>query len=429
MKRIPRLFAIILISVVSGVLLSARSDRQHNANQGVTINIMQSKVEDNTQFKQLAAKYEQIHPNVKVIVTSVGGGTDYLSTLKTRMSAGDEPTIFSITGPSDVSQFGSKIADVADTKAAKLALPGTLDAVKDGKKVLGLPFNLEGYGFVYSKKIFRQAGIDANQLKTYPQLLAAVKKLNAEKKQLGIKGVFSLPGQETWVMTDHLGNVFIAPDFKGNVKTSFTSKKLPFTNAAQYKRMLDLEAKYSAGNVMQTDYSQQVSQYFGLGQVAMIQQGDWIYQTVASIDKKFAAKGIGMIPIPLDGEAGKMPVGVPNYWAVNKTRPKAEQTAAKSFLDWLYTSPEGKKDVVNLLHFVPAYKGFSGMKMPDPLSETVFQYAQAKRTTGWVFNGYPVSWEADSLGPDIQKYLSKVMTWPELVSDTKQAWQNLQSTK
>jgi raffinose/stachyose/melibiose transport system substrate-binding protein len=104
MKRIPRLFAIILISVVSGVLLSACSDRQHNANQGVTINIMQSKVEDNTQFKQLAAKYEQIHPNVKVIVTSVGGGTDYLSTLKTRMSAGDEPTIFSITGPSDVSQ-------------------------------------------------------------------------------------------------------------------------------------------------------------------------------------------------------------------------------------------------------------------------------------------------------------------------------------
>lgn len=104
MKRIPRLFAIILISVISGVLLSACSDRQHNANQGVTINIMQSKVEDNTQFKQLAAKYEQIHPNVKVIVTSVGGGTDYLSTLKTRMSAGDEPTIFSITGPSDVSQ-------------------------------------------------------------------------------------------------------------------------------------------------------------------------------------------------------------------------------------------------------------------------------------------------------------------------------------
>lgn len=170
---------------------------------------MQSEVEDNTQFKQLAAKYEQIHPNVKVIVTSVGGGTDYLSTLKTRMSAGDEPTIFSITGPSDVSQFGSKIADVADTKAAKLALPGTLDAVKDGKKVLGLPFNLEGYGFVYSKKIFRQAGIDANQLKTYPQLLAAVKKLNAEKKQLGIKGVFSLPGQETWVMTDHLGNALL----------------------------------------------------------------------------------------------------------------------------------------------------------------------------------------------------------------------------
>ncbi|MCI2170469.1 ABC transporter substrate-binding protein [Schleiferilactobacillus perolens] len=430
MKQVRQFLAIIMLSIVSVVLLSAcGSNNNESSGKGVTINILQGKVENNTQFKQIAAQYEKSHPNIKVIITSVGGGSDYLGTLKTRMSAGDEPTIFSVAGPSEVSQFRTKIADVSDTKAAKLALPDTLDAVKEGKKILGLPFNLEGYGFVYNKEVFKKAGIDANQLKTYDQLLAAVKKLNAQKEKLGIKGVFSLPGQESWVMTNHLGNVFIAPDFNGNVKTAYTSKTLPLTRAKEYKRMLDLEANYSVGNVMQTDYSQQVSQYFGLHQVAMIQQGDWIYQTVAQIDPKFAKNGIGMIPIPVDGYAGKMPVGVPNYWAVNSTRPKKEQQAAKDFLDWLYTTDQGKKDVVDLLHFVPAYKGFEGMKMQDPLSESVFQHTQAKTTTGWVFNGYPVSWEADTLGPDVQKYLSKVMTWNELVTDAKQAWANLQSTK
>lgn len=430
MKQVRQLLAIIMLSVASIILLSACGTNQESSGgKDITINILQGKVENNTQFKQIAIQYEKSHPHIKVVITSVGGGTDYLSTLKTRMSAGDEPTIFSVAGPAEVSQFRTKITDVSDTKAAKLALPGTLDAVKEGNKVLGLPFNLEGYGFVYNKKIFREAGIDAAKLTTYDKLLAAVKTLNAQKKQLGLKGVFSLPGQETWVMTNHLGNVFIAPDFNGNVKTAYTSKKLPFTREKEYKRMLDLENDYSAGNVMQTDYSQQVSQYFGLGQVAMIQQGDWIYQTVAQIDKKFAADGIGMIPIPLDGYAGKMPVGVPNYWAVNSTRPKKEQQAAKDFLDWLYTTAQGKKDVVDLLHFVPAYKGFSGMKMQDPLSEAVFQHTQTKQTTGWVFAGYPVSWEADNLGPDVQKYLSKVMSWNDLVTDAKQAWANLQSTK
>lgn len=69
------------------------------------------------------------------------------------------------------------------------------------------------------------------------------------------------------------------------------------------------------------------------------------------------------------------------------------------------------------------------MKMQDPLSEAVFQHTQTKQTTGWVFAGYPVSWEADNLGPDVQKYLSKVMSWNDLVTDAKQAWANLQSTK
>lgn len=73
MKQVRQFLAIIMLSIVSVVLLSAcGSNNNESSGKGVTINILQGKVENNTQFKQIAAQYEKSHPNIKVIITSVG---------------------------------------------------------------------------------------------------------------------------------------------------------------------------------------------------------------------------------------------------------------------------------------------------------------------------------------------------------------------
>ena len=48
---------------------------------------------------------------------------------------------------------------------------------KDGK-VYGMPMNLEGWGYIYNKDLFEQAGI-TELPKTYAQLEDAAKKLEA----------------------------------------------------------------------------------------------------------------------------------------------------------------------------------------------------------------------------------------------------------
>ncbi|WPC21477.1 extracellular solute-binding protein [Pediococcus inopinatus] len=417
------------VALVAGAALSLAACGSSAKNKNVKITILQGKVENNKQFKQIASQYEKSHPNVKIEVTSIGGGTQYDPVLKTRISSGNAPTIFSLAGPADVKQFKSHEADLSNTKAAKAAQPGTLDAVKTDGKTVGLPFNIEGYGYVYNKKIFKEAGIDASTLTTYAKLEAAFKKIDSMKSQLGIKGVFALPGKEAWIMSDHLANLYIGQQYKGNALKLYESKTMKFTANAEMKQMLDLQSKYSIKPVMQMDYSAQVNQYFSQGKTAVIQQGDWIYPTVEQIDKKFAQNDVGMIPIPVKGYEGKLPVGTSLYWAVNKQKSSAEQTAAKNFLDWLYTSKAGKKDVVNTLHFVPAYKGYSKFKMQDALTETVFKYSNENKTIGWAFPGYTgTSWDPDVAQPNLQKYLSGKQTWSATVKNMTDGWKKQQAS-
>ncbi|KRO00816.1 ABC transporter substrate-binding protein [Companilactobacillus kimchiensis] len=428
-KRLGKSVGVVALAAGAAFMLAACSNSS-SSGKDVKITILQGKVENNKQFKQIAKEYEKSHPNVKIEVTSIGGGTQYDPILKTRISSGNAPTIFSLAGPADVKQFKAHEADLSDTKAAKAAQPGTLDAVKsDQGKTVGLPFNVEGYGFVYNKKVFEKAGIDPESLTTVDKLDAAVKQLDSQKDQLGIKGVFALPGKEAWIMSDHLANLYLAQDYDGNAQKLYKSKTMKFSKNADMKTMLDMEKDYSIKPVMQMDYSAQVNQYFSQGKAAMIQQGDWIYPTVEGIDKNFAKNDIGMIPIPVPGQEGKLPVGTSLYWAVNSQKSTAEQKAAKNFLDWMYTSKAGKKDVVDTLHFVPAYKGYDNYKMKDPLTSVVFKYSQEHQTTGWAFPGYTgTSWDPDVAQPNLQKYLSGKQSWDKTVQNMTDGWAKQQKS-
>ena len=141
-KRFGKRVGVIALAAGAAFMLAACSNSS-SSGKDVKITILQGKVENNKQFKQIAKEYEKSHPNVKIEVTSIGGGTQYDPVLKTRISSGNAPTIFSLAGPADVKQFKAHEADLSDTKAAKAAQPGTLDAVKnDQGKTVGLPFNV-----------------------------------------------------------------------------------------------------------------------------------------------------------------------------------------------------------------------------------------------------------------------------------------------
>lgn len=413
--------------LASSVVLGgcAAGDEKDNADSGdkVTVDVFQFKVEFKNQFEDLVKKYEEENPGIDINVKTVGGGNDYGASLKSAFSAGDEPDIFNVGGPSDVEDYREWLADMSETKAAQAALEGTLDSVKDGEETLGLPFNQEGYGYIYNKKVFKDAGIDPAAIKTYEDLEKAVKTLDSKKKELGLDAVFALAAKETWVIGNHLANVFMAPDFNHSVLEAFNAKSVPFTKSEELKRMLDLQAKYSVQPVLSLDYSQQVEQLFSLGKVAMIQQGNWTYNSILDIDPEHAENNIGMIPIPVEGFEGKLPVGVPMYWAVNKKSDEKVVQASKDFLDWMYTSDTGKTAVMEDFKFIPAYEGYDTSKIADPLSQEIYKYSSEGNTIGWVFLGSPIGWQEEVLAVNMQKYLSGEGSWEEAIKSAQESWE------
>jgi raffinose/stachyose/melibiose transport system substrate-binding protein len=410
-------------SVVLGGCAAGDDKEKADSGDKVTVDVFQFKVEFKNQFEDLVKQYEEENPDVDINVKTVGGGNDYVASLKSAFSAGDEPDVFNVGGPSDVEDYRDWLADMSETKAAQAALEGTLDSVKDGEEVLGLPFNQEGYGYIYNKKVFKDAGIDPAAIKTYEDLEKAVKTLDSKKKELGLDAVFALAAKETWVIGNHLANVYMAPDFNHSVLEAFNAKSAPFTKSEELKRMLDLQAKYSVQPVLSLDYSQQVEQLFSLGKVAMIQQGNWTYNSILDIDPEHAEKNIGMIPIPVEGFEGKLPVGVPMYWAVNKKSDEKVVQASKDFLDWMYTSDAGKTAVMEDFKFIPAYEGYDTAKIADPLSQEIYKYSSEGNTIGWVFLGSPIGWQEEVLAVNMQKYLSGESSWEEAIKNAQESWE------
>ncbi|MFF2753690.1 ABC transporter substrate-binding protein [Psychrobacillus sp. NPDC058041] len=405
---------------LAAILTGCSSDEEK-----VTLDIFQFKVEFKDQFEEVAKTYEKENKNVKINITTVGGGEDYGAALRSKFASGNEPAIYNIGGPQDVADWLDKLADLSGSAAAKAALDGSLDGVSVDGKVLGLPYNQEGYGLIYNKNVFEKAGIDPASIKDFASLEAAVKKLDSKKAELGLQAVFALPGKETWVTGLHLSNAFLAPEFDNNVLTAFDSKTVAFKYGDAFKKVLDLQNDYSVQPTVSLDYSKQVEELFSLQKVAMIQQGNWVYGSIAGIDEDFANNGIGILPIPVEGYKGdNIPVGIPMYWGVNSKADKAVIEESKKFLDWLYTSDAGKETVLNDFKFIPAYEGYDSSKISDPLSKDVYEYAAKGKTIGWTFMGYPTGWGMDELGVQIQKYLSDNASWEEVVDATKKAWES-----
>jgi len=430
LKLKGKLLLILSLLIVSALtLVGCGSKESKQAADQVTVDIFQFKVEAKDALESAAAEFMKENPNVKINIQTVGGGDDYGASLKSKFASGQEPAIMNMGGMQDVKDWIEKLEDLSDQPWVDKAFNGTLKAVTVDGKIYGMPFAQEGYGFIYNKSIFEKAGIDADSIKSFDALQAAVKKLDAKKDALGLKAVIGFPAKETWVTGLHLSNVAFANEFDSVIDT-FNAKTIDFKYADSLKKLVDLQANYAykpdgtKGSLNAVDYSMQVEELFSLQQVAIIQQGNWAYGSIAGIDQE-VAKNIGFLPIPVVGaKEDSIPVGIPMYWAVNSGKDQAVKDAAKDFLNWLYTSEKGKKMIIHDFKFIPPFKGYEGkdLEPTDPLARDILRYSNQGRTMPWVFMGYPTGWGMDKLGADIQSYLAGDLTWNQLVENGKETW-------
>lgn len=96
-------------------------------------------IEGKELYEQEIAAYNEIHPNIKIDLNLVGGGTDWRSTLKAQISSGEAPDIIMVEGSADFDTFGDLLEDLSDQPWVEHIYPNSIEDCKVDGKVVGLP--------------------------------------------------------------------------------------------------------------------------------------------------------------------------------------------------------------------------------------------------------------------------------------------------
>ena len=441
MRKIKKFTAAFLAAVLSlsSVMLLASCRRDET----LTIRYLNFKPESAAIYKELAKAYEE-ETGVRVIVDTAANN-EYESTLTSKMSTDEAPTLFQINGPRGYANWKDYCADLSDTELYKHLTDKSM-AVTSGGKVYGIPYVVEGYGIIYNAaitdKYFALKNRDTtftsmDEINNFEKLSALVEDMQRHSKELGIDGVFastSMKAGDDWRWQTHLANLPIYYEFKSN-KTDLTSdetKKISFEYAENFKNIFDLYLNNSVtdrktvGTKTVTDSMAE----FALEKCAMVQNGNWAWGQMADVSgNKVLAENVKYLPI-YTGIAGEesqgLCIGTENFYAINSKASEQEQKAAADFIYWLYSSKTGKDYVTNKLGFIAPFDTFSDDERPsDPLAKEVLRWMNKENTETipWYFTLFPSQTFKDNFGASLLKYAQGTKDWDAVKRDMVADWE------
>ena len=376
------------------------------------------------QWVALAKKYTD-KTGVQVKVQTAASGT-YEQTLKSELAKSDAPTIFQVNGPVGYQNWKGYTADLKDTGIYN-ELNNKDIALKDGDKVVGIPYVMETYGIIYNKDLLKKytelpgAKIkDAKEINSFDKLKEVSDDMQAKKDQLGIKGAFTSAGFDSssdWRFKTHLANIPLSYEFKEDGVTT-QPETIKGTYLPNFKNIFDLYLKDSttAPSQLSSKTGDDANSEFALGEAAFYQNGTWAWTDLQKAGMK--ADQVGMLPIYIGakGEENQgLATGSENYLCINAKASEADQKASKDFLNWVVTSDEGVKALSEDMGFTTPFKTFDKVKSDNPLVEEAVEDSNSgKQQVAWNFTMMPSEEWKNQLGQAMLAYAQGNGSWDDV---------------
>jgi raffinose/stachyose/melibiose transport system substrate-binding protein len=338
--------------------------------------------------------------------------------LKTKFASGKGPDIFVVDGPALAKTFQEYLTDLSHEPWVEHVVESARKPMTWDGKLMGMPMNLEGYGFIYNKTLFNKAGIEQKSV-TFSELRTAAEKL----KQAGIIP-FGNAYSEWWVIGMHLMNIPFAlqedPEALLTALDEGTTTIPDNPIFRDFQKLFDLTIQYSNPNSLTTDHNAQMA-LFNMGEVAMVQQGNWkevgIYE--ANPDAE-----VGLLPFAITDEpssSDRLPVGVPFYWIINNQSEYVEE--AKTFLNWLVSSDTGKHYITEEFGYIPAYDNIHSDSLGG-LSRDILEYASQGKTIPWVFTKWHDGMY-NEFAEHTQAYVAGKIDYQQMLNNMQKSWDKL----
>ena len=429
----------------NSVISLAGCGKDKNTNEVYFLNF---KPESASVYEELAEKYTD-ETGVKVKVVTAAANT-YEQTLKSEIAKSKAPTIFQVNGPIGYDTWEEYCLDLKDSKLYSYLTDKSL-AITDDGGVYAIPYAIEGYGIIYNDAIMKKYfAMDnkksklnsADEIKTFEELKTVVEDMTANKKKLGIKGVFastSLATGEDWRWQTHLLNVPIYYEIveKGdNIDASLAlleADEIEYKYSKNFENIFDLYVNNSVTSktLLGSKSVADSMAEFALGDAAMVQNGNWAWSQISGVKGNTVKKeNIKMLPIysGITGEENQgICIGTESYIAINKNATKEQQQASLDFLEWLFSSETGKKYVTDKLGFITPFNTFSENETPnDPLAKEIVRYMSdtSYKNIPWAFTAFPSEEFKKSVGSGLLDYVQGDKKWSDFRKTVTKKWKS-----
>ena len=428
-KAAVGMIAIAAMSV--GTLAACGSDSSSSDGKG-KVYYLNFKPEANDAWQALAKKYTK-KTGVEVKVQTAASGT-YEQTLKSEIAKSEAPTLFQVNGPVGYQNWKSYTADMSDTEPYKELIDQSV-ALKDGDKVVGVPYAMETYGIIYNKDILNKyIATDGAKIKSvddidnFDTLKAVADDMQAKKDELGIKGAFTSAGFDSssdWRFKTHLANLPLYYEFKQD-KITEQPETIKGTYLPQYKQIFDLYLKDSTTEPTQlsSKTGDDATSEFSLGEAAFYQNGTWAWSDLNKNGMK--ADSLGMLPIYIGvkGEEKQgLATGSENYWCINDKASDADKKATKDFLKWVITDKDGIESISSDMGLTTPFKTFSDVKSDNPLTQAAVEDQNSGKTAvSWNFTMMPSEEWKNKLGSALLEYAQGTSDWNAVKTAFVDGW-------
>ena len=384
------------------------------------------------QWTALAKEYTK-EKGVEIKVQTAASGT-YEQTLKSEIAKTEAPTLFQVNGPVGYQNWKKYTADMSNTDVYK-ELTNQDVALKDGDKVVGVPYVMETYGLIYNKdilnKYFALDGAKAtsmDEIDNFDTLKAVADDMQARKDELGIKGAFTSAGFDSssdWRFKTHLANLPLYYEFKDDNVTEQPAT-IKGTYLPNYKKIFDLYITDSTTDPTQLSAKtgDDANSEFALGEAAFYQNGTWAWTDLQKAGMK--AESVGMMPIytGVKGEEKQgLATGSENYWCINDKASDADKKATEDFLSWVITSDTGKKAISQDMGFTTPFKTFDDVKFDNPLTEAAVEDQKSGTTqVSWNFTMMPSEEWKNKVGQALLEYAQGTGKWDAVKTAFVDGW-------
>lgn len=428
---------------------------------------------ESAEVLEAAAKAYGEEKGVKVKVFSLGSGTNSDDTLRTEMNSKTPPTIFSTASVNTLQEWkdSGKAMELSkatneEFKALAEAVPEEFRLTTDGMDNYGIPYNVEGYGYIVDKTmlgdLFGEDKVDdilaSFRTATYDEFAATLETLTAyikedkagsvtlsgktyalnptkQGKAVNLEGTISMAGSQKWTYGDQMLNMALDAVFpNATAAMNATAEEVDELHGAlvAYAKTVDDKSANAIGTrgnefINDTTYGYDAEvQNFADGKAVFIRQGNWAYPNILKANPDIV-DNLTFIPVKMalqdsdvvaDGMSvekinSSITVNVPFYYLINDKASDEEKEHAQDFLVWLNTTEAGQKFVTEDMAFIPYNADPATTTIDNSLGASIVEYMNSDGVIPCTNIGAPNTWCTDIMGQMMmEKYMTKEV-WTE----------------